>query len=195
MTPTKSRCARGRPDATRHCTVCGPNVVEDLSHILQACPRTHGARIMRHDHILSLLSKRLRMLGWEARPELRIETSAGLRKPDLLVFRPGDQAWVIDVSIVSDTYDDLDIPFRSKVEKYKSRPEITASIEAELGLVPEFSAFILSWRGDYSPETAKDCKLLGLKKDDLCLISAACAERGAMVHRIHQKSNVVRFDD
>ena len=98
------------------------------------------------------------------------------------------------MSIVSDTYEDLDTPFKSKVEKYKSRPEIAATVEAELGLVPEFSAFILSWRGDYSPATATDCKILGLKREDLCLISAACVERGSIIHRIHQRSNVVRFE-
>ena len=109
--PTRSRCSRGRTGASKHCTACGPNVVENLSHILQACPRTHGSRIVRHDRILQLLAQTLERKGWIARIELRVNTAQGLRKPDLLVYKPDYQAWIIDVTIVSDTYTDLDTPY------------------------------------------------------------------------------------
>jgi hypothetical protein len=49
--------------------------------------------------------------------ELRVNTALGLRKPDLLAYKPDYQAWIIDATIVSDTYGDLDTPYADKVAK------------------------------------------------------------------------------
>ena len=190
--PTRSRCARGRVGADPHCVACGPTVVENLSHILQACYKTHGSRIARHDRVLQVLAKRLERLGWKVRLELRINTSVGLRKPDLLVYKPGYQAWVIDVSIVSCTYGDLDKPHLDKVAKYESCPEIAAVVRVEAECEPTFSAFIMDWRGALAPTTAADMRLLELPWEDLKLLSVICVEQGSWIHRAHQRSNVVR---
>jgi hypothetical protein len=188
--PTRSRCSRGRLGAIKTCEICGPNVVENLSHILQACPRTHGSRIMRHDRILHLLAGILKKKGWLVQVELRIATNVGLRKPDLLAYKSGDQAWIIDATIVSDTYGDLDVPYNDKVTKYKSCPEITADVEARTDLTPEYSSICMNWRGAYSPASAADMRLLGLTRTDLTFLSAVCVEQGGIIHRVHQRSNV-----
>ena len=190
--PTRARCARGRPDAIRNCGACGPDVPETLGHILQICPRTHGARISRHDIILRLLAKRLEKLGWQVKVELRITTSAGLRKPDLLAFKHGCQAWVIDVGVSAVSVVSLDEPYDQKVVKYQTLPEVSDVVVAEAGVAPLFSGFILSWRGDYSPKTMRDAHELGLSMGDLEFLAAICVEQSAVIHRVHQTSTLVR---
>ena len=41
--PTRLRAARGRPLASTDCDCCGSQFKETLGHILNVCPRTHGA--------------------------------------------------------------------------------------------------------------------------------------------------------
>ena len=67
----------------------------------------------------------------------------GLRKPDLLVYKLGEAALIVDVSIVSDQLAELDQAVADKARKYQSVPEITASVEDEIGsphLLALFSA-------------------------------------------------------
>ena len=116
----------------------------------------------------------------------------GLRKPDLLVFKPGYQAWIIDVSIVTCTYGDLDTPHQAKVAYYESCPEIAAAVRVEAECEPTFSAFIMNWRGALAPTSAADMRLLELSWEDLKLLSMICVEQGSWIHRAHQRSNVVR---
>ena len=140
---------------------------------------------------MKLLASILERKGWTTRVELRIQTSRGLRKPDLLAYKPGEAAWILDVSIVSDQLDDLDKAVMGKIEKYRSVPEIAATVEGELGLVPAFTGFVLSWRGDYALASAKDARLLGLNRGELTFLSAVCTEQSAVVHRVHQTSLVM----
>ena len=192
--PTRSRCTRGRgaeADRMNKCVACGPTVVENLSHILQGCIRTHGSRIARHNRVLQVLAKRLERKGWTVRVELRIMCSVGLRKPDLLVYKPGDQAWIIDVSVVTCSYSDLDLPHTKKVDYYESCPEIAAVVRVEAECEPTYSAFIMNWRGAIAPTSAADMRLLDLSWEDLKLLSMICVEQGSWIHRAHQQSNVV----
>ena len=184
--PTRSRRSRGFPDAIKHCDSCGPGQIECLAHVLQCCCRTSGARIKRHDRLVNLLADMLKKLGWTVQVELRIETSAGLRKPDLLAFKPGVSAWIIDATVVSENYTTLDTPHKSKIQYYGEVPEIKAVIEMQTGVVPSFTSLTLSWRGLYSPGSAADLSLLGLKRGDLEFLAAVCVEQGAIIHRIHQ---------
>ena len=104
--------------------------------------------------------------------------------------REFNSTWVVDVTIVSDTYGDLDTPYKAKVAKYKSRPEITSEVQAETGLTPEFSSLCMSWRGSYSPASAADMRILCLSSTELTFLSAICVEQSAIIHRVHQRSNV-----
>ena len=188
--PTPARAARGRPEKRRSCLTCGPTAIENMTHISQTCPRSHGARINRHDRILALLAKALSSKGWEIETELMITTAEGLRKPDLLAYKPGEQAWIIDVSVVADICDDLDRPFREKVQKYSKYTEIINAVVSKTGVAPTFSAFILNYRGVYSPATVQDATLLGLCRSTLIFLALVCVEQTALVHRLHQASNL-----
>ena len=187
--PTRSRCSRGRPNYPKHCDTCGPTVVENLAHAIQACARTHGARVKRHDHMLKILSDKLGRKGWQVRVEPHFETGVGLRKPDLLVFKPDDQAWIIDLTVVSTTYDDLNRPHQKKQAYYKTPPEIKLAVNALTGVDPVFSSFTLNYRGIYSPESASDMRIIGLTNTDLRFMAAICVEQSAIIHRINQTGN------
>ena len=189
LLPTPARCARGFPDARVHCETCGPNVRETLNHQLQSCPRTHGPRIARHDKLVSLLVKQLSNAGYTVQSELRIKTSAGLRKPDILAYKKNMVAWILDVTGVADNID-LILPYEQKVEKYSSRPEISEWVTAVAGVPPKFGAFVLNYRGIYAPSTYYDMTYIGLTRRNLSFLAAICVEQGAVVHRIGAASAV-----
>ena len=121
--------------------------------------------------------------------EPHFETVVGLQKPDLLVFKPDDQAWIIDLTVVSTTYDDLNRPHRKKQAYYKTPPEIKLAVNALTGVDPVFSSFTLNYRGIYSPESASDMRIIGLTNTDLRFMAAICVEQSAIIHRINQTGN------
>ena len=133
MLPTRIRAARGQGTPLRNCDVCGPPEKESLSHMVQKCPRTHGARVKRHDRVLSVEEKELSQKGYTTFVEPKIQTSEGMRKPDLIVFsEQRGIAAVIDVAICSDNVELNDAHFL-KVEKYSKHPEIKEYVMALIG--------------------------------------------------------------
>ena len=140
--------------------------------------------------ILILAAEMWRRKGYCVEVELRVPTSLGLRKPDLLVYKVGQEAWVVDATVVSDRFIDLDVPHRDKMAYY-NLPEIIAVAESYAEVSPSFSSITLNWRGIYSPGSASDLRLLGLTTADLTFLAAVCVEQGAIIHRLHQQSTVV----
>jgi hypothetical protein len=189
--PTRLRASRGRPEANGTCDCCGPGQLESLSHIQQVCPRTHHPRVKRHDRVLDQAARMFRRLGYDVVAEPHFKTGAGLRKPDLLVYKPDQTAYVVDVTIHSDMYDDPNAPHRAKVEKYAAHPEIVRGVEVITGVSPTFSAIAISWRGCMSPASAADLRRLGLKAADLGLLAAITVEQGTIIHRLFNMSTFV----
>ena len=105
---TQARSARGRNE-TPMCNA-GCNSRASLSHIAQACVRTHFNRVKRHDALVKFLDDRLQQLGFSTIIEPKIRTPAGLRKPDLVAHN-GTQAYVIDAQVINDV-DDPDTTFQ-----------------------------------------------------------------------------------
>ena len=186
--PTRLRAARGRPEANNGCDSCGPTVLGSLSHELQVCPRTHGARVKRHDRVLDQSARIFRRLGYTIALEPHIDTAAGLRKPDIVVYGPEKPTVVLDVGICSDMYDDPNTPHMAKVEKYQQHQEVRTSIEQLTGSPPSFSSIILSWRGVFSPASAADLRSYGFTQADLGLLAAITVEQSAVMHRIWNQS-------
>ena len=186
--PTRLRAARGRPEASSGCDCCGPGVLGSLSHELQVCPRTHGARVKRHDRVLDQSRRIFSRLGYSVAVEPHIDTAAGLRKPDLVVYGPEKPTVVLDVGIVSDMYDDPNTPHMAKVEKYGKHQEVRDSVEQLTSSQPRFSSIIVSWRGVFAPASASDLRELGFTQADLGLLAAITVEQGAVIHRIWNQS-------
>ena len=187
--PTALRAARGRPNANSSCDCCGPGQLESLSHQLQSCPRTHGSRVKRHDRIVDQARRILSRLKYEVIVEPHIQTSDGLRKPDLVAHAPGKPTMVLDATVVSDMYDDPNEPHQGKVDKYNTE-EIREKVTQLTGAEPGFSSICISWRGVFAPASAADLRDMGFTQADLGLLSAITVEQGATVHRIFYQSTM-----
>ena len=78
-----------------HCTVFvheGPSLSEadlSISHVIQQCPRSAHARTKRHDAVLKLLSTGLTRRGFTVEVEPAIKTDNGVRRPDVVAYKPG----------------------------------------------------------------------------------------------------------
>ena len=100
--PTPVRQSRGGRTVKIQCK-CG-NGIASLGHIIQNCPITHGLRVHRHDEVTKYLFHcwRKRSKYVDVVREPRLETSAGLQKPDLLVVEK-ESVYVVDVQIRADS--------------------------------------------------------------------------------------------
>ena len=181
---TRLRASRGRARESQsvRCHLCRDQL-HSLSHLSQVCGRTHGMRIARHDAVVTVLEKAcLRKRG--NRPGLRvirepiIRTGPTLKdalKPDLIILK-GNDAWVIDPTIVSDSAD-LRKQDEAKRMKYSS-PRVSEYLR---GIVehPEQSSSLtvrglpFSWRGVVHWDSWREIESsLGLPRAvlDLCLL-------------------------
>ncbi|KAG8173760.1 hypothetical protein JTE90_013154 [Oedothorax gibbosus] len=150
--PTNSRLRRGRA-GDRYCRA-GCRCKETLNHVLQNCPRTHGKRIARHDHIVNNIKAHLEQKGCQVFNEPIFDTPVGKRKPDIIAIRQGS-ALVIDAQIVGDSVD-LNRAHRRKVNYYADNVTLVDGIKALYGVdVVRFYSTTLNWRGVWSQESLK----------------------------------------
>ncbi|KAF8781996.1 Retrovirus-related Pol polyprotein type-2 like protein [Argiope bruennichi] len=94
-----ARVTRGR-DKDHLCSR-GCSQPETLSHIIQTCYSTHGARIQRHDAICKYLARVFGDRGCAVHEEPHFQTSLGVQKPDLVVYTP-KRVLVLDVQVIKD---------------------------------------------------------------------------------------------
>ena len=173
------------------CPVC-VNQVHTVAHVLQQCPRTHGARIRRHDAICKFLSDRFKAKHFQVLWEPHFRLSSGLLKPDLICYN-NEVAFVVDISIVSDSVDP-DTVHRQKVAKY-GVPELLSKVRAATGLdivIP--SALILNWRGAISPASASSLKDV-IRKADQTILSCRTLQYGVYIWDTWHKSTAIEFVD
>ncbi|KAG7196446.1 hypothetical protein KM043_000117, partial [Ampulex compressa] len=162
--PTRIRTSRGirRENRELRCRA-GCHVTETAAHIIQACHRTHGGRIKRHNAICKVVAAGLRDAGWSVMVEPRIQTGEGLRKPDLVAHRDR-QVEVIDAQIVSGATS-LDDAHERKRRYYADNLDISRNVAQQADTIPSkvsFSTCTLSWRGVWSFRSAEDMIRLGL---------------------------------
>lgn len=164
--PTRSRTSRGRRQ-DRLCRA-GCNNIETLNHVLQQCPRTHAARVDRHNAIVAYTKRALLKTCERTDDEPHFITEEGLRKPDL-VAKLNDTAFVIDAQVVSEQAD-LTQSHRRKIDYYKNL-ESKIKEEYQVDKV-RFTSVTLSCRGIWSRPSASDLiEWKILKKKELRIIS------------------------
>ena len=141
---TGQRAARTRGRGPKTCDA-GCNRPETLGHISQTCPRTHEARTARHDQVLTQVDGYLCDRGVNTIREPTIRTTAGVRRPDLLVAVPGLTV-VLDAQVVADNAN-LEEAHQKKV-KYYNTQELAEAAQAKLGVSDpvQFSSITLNWR-------------------------------------------------
>ena len=189
--PSGVRMDRGRNTDRRYCAAkCGG--FEFLGHILQNCPRTHGARVERHNQLVSLVRRSLRALKYRVITEQRIDVvyqgASTFRKPDL-IFWNEHRSGVLDVSVHRDNLEDPNGGHFHKVAKYSEFPEIAQYVKQISGgitppsIEPEFSAFAVSWRGVIAPQSEADLRKYGFRASAIKLLAVRAVEYGTVIHR------------
>ena len=169
---TKGRIQRWHSGQDASCEACGRR--ETLGHILQVCPRSWGVRIKRHDKVVDLTETLLKRKGFSSPKEPIIKTRAGMKKPDLAIWKEG-KAWDLDGLVCSDNAD-LDAQFQDKVQKYEL-PEVTEDIKERTDVDSvTYGAIMLNWRGALAPKTSCLLRELGLRSWDLQLLIARTLE-------------------
>ena len=182
---TRLRAARGRPSASVLCDLgCGRT--ESLGHILQMCPSLAPERTRRHDHLLALLTSLLDKRGHTVWREPTIRTSAGARKPDLVV---GGDGWsvVLDVQVVSDSGagDCLARAHALKISYY-DRDEISAWVRERSGHSPSYETLTVNWRGVMAPASYSALRRLGLSRSECKLLVVRAIEGSWTMVRAHR---------
>ena len=173
---TKARAAHGRPDKPIACDAC--RCRETLAQILQTCPRTHQPRVNRHDRVNKYLAEVLKRKGFSTRLEPAIPTRAGIRYPDLVIWKDGTCV-VVDTTIVSDHK--LPDDARERKVVYYDQPAIRDWCEVVSGVAAgdvKFSACVLTWRGVPSQRSVRELQTLGVTKTNWMLLSVKTLEEG-----------------
>lgn len=188
--PTKSRTTRGRYQ-DRKCRG-GCQAQETLNHVLQHCHRTHAARIKRHDAIVKYLARKIPRGGYQVFQEPRYDTEIGLRKPDLVAVL-GETAVVVDAQVVSEQTMLTNAHERKK--RYYSEPAVVEKIKQTHGVrrVITTSA-TLSWRGIWSPESARELLDIGyIRKSELKILSTRALIGGLAAFKMFNATTSVEF--
>ncbi|QQP40653.1 Uncharacterized protein FKW44_014777 [Caligus rogercresseyi] len=126
----KSKKARFTPfEYGSKCEAC-PDVVKNLDHILQMCPRSRVERLRRHDDVQSILEKDLSKRRIKFTKDNIIQVGNTVRKPDLIVIR-GDKITIVDPTIISDKRK-FEAAWDEKMAKYGNR-EFKVALLRSLG--------------------------------------------------------------
>lgn len=182
--PTRSRTSRGR-FKNRRCRA-GCDQPETLNHVLQVCHRTHAARIRRHDAVTKYVAQRLRDHGSIVFHEPRINTSEGLRKPDLLAIKDL-HAIVVDAQVISEQFH-LRTAHNNKIRKYQQNLDVTAYICREYGILPQnivFTSATLNWKGVWDSNSASDLRGWGFVQRDIKTVSSRVLVGGLAAFKIY----------
>lgn len=184
---TLVRAARGQPNKPVTCD-CRQGK-ETLGHILQVCPKTHGPRVKRHDRVVKFVADTALKRGYTVEAERLIPTPAGNRKPDLVIFRAGLEAVVVDITIVSDGAR-LTAEHNAKVAKY-NKGAIREYVAGRAKIAAEhvaFSSVTLNWRGALARESDTLLTSLGFTRREKELVSVRTVEHAYVLYAAHRHS-------
>ena len=170
---------------SKSCPVC-VNAPYTVAHILQQCPRSHGARIKRHNAICKYVAETMTKLGFKVEWEPMLRTTEGPLKPDLLASI-GECAYIIDIAICSDGIDP-DKVYLDKITKYGPVADALVDTYSDITL----SAFVVNWRGAIAKRTLKDFEPLVTSKG-FSTVSVRTLQYGNYIWDMWNRSTVVSF--
>lgn len=193
--PTLARRAWGRPEMNVQCRQ-GCSTSETAHHVLQECTRTHGGRVLRHDRALEMI-KLMFQRKWGAKfsteKEPHIQTSSGLRKPDL-ILHGGTDAVVIDLNIVGK--ENMNEARSKKVAKYCDLPGLTGIIKDRYNVKKvSYEAITISYCGIIERESREMLRVMNFSGADIFRITTSVL-RGSWLNWFQfKKTHQQRFFD
>lgn len=193
--PTLARRAWGRPEMNVLCRQ-GCSTSETAHHVMQECTRTHGGRVLRHDRALEMIhSMFVRKWGetFTVEKEPQIQTSSGLRKPDLLLYG-GDDAVVNDLNIVGK--ENMNEARSKKIAKYCDLPGLTGVIKDRCNVKKvSYEAITISYGGVIERRSRELLRVMKFTGSDIFLISTSVL-RGSWLNWFQfKKTHQQRFFD
>ncbi len=178
---TRARAARGRGEASNiNCQGhCGYR--ETITHILQQCSKTHGARIERHDFLVARLRELLDSRGYSVTQEPCVPSGSTYLKPDLIGWRDSSasgmrEVLVLDVQVVATANTTpLRERYLQKVRKY-AVPEVEAFCRTHFAssnpMRIHTHGITVTWNGIIAKETETALVFMGLSKEDIRRMAA-----------------------
>lgn len=156
--PSRMRTTRGR-NLDRTCRAgCEQN--ETTYHIVQSCFRTHGGRVLRHDKVVNTMAAELSSTGFTVHKEPMLNTSVGLRKPDLVVVKD-NQAFVIDAHVTGCS--NIRLAHQQKLEKYRNIGGMDGVVRAVCGgSAVNYIPATISYKGIWYPSSYDSLRGIGL---------------------------------
>ena len=185
---TPARNSRGRPEREYRCDCC--RAVCGVSHILQTCPRTHASRTARHNRLNALVAHYARKKGWEVLTEQNIPGPDRSKRPDLILAKRGCPVYIVDGTVVSDSWSHMESSYRYKCSYYRDSWLMQwISDRFGPGVNVKHDAIVASWRGLFHPKSVLLLgEALGLRKSLLSLFSVAILEKGTAILVHHSRS-------
>jgi hypothetical protein len=186
--PSTARAPRTRaPNGpSPWCEVC--NRICSVGHILQACDRTHDARVKRHDAIVDRIATVCERNKYTVLKERALSTPDGSRRPDLIIH-DGSRALVIDVTIVADNAI-LSHAHALKKEYYDNdgiRRAVSAITSIPINNI-DVSSATFNWRGAISKESSEALKSVRVGIHEQEILSVKVVEGGYTVYSIFNRS-------
>lgn len=193
--PTLARRAWGRPEMNVQCRQ-GCSTSETAHHVMQECSRTHGGRVLRHDRALEMIhSMFVRKWGgtFTVEKEPHIQTSSGLRKPDL-ILHGGNDAVVIDLNVVGK--ENMSEARSNKVAKYCDLPGLTEVIKDRFNVKKvSYEAITISYCGIIERKSRELLKVMNFTAGDIFRITTSVL-RGSWLNWFQfKKTHQQRFFD
>ena len=204
---TRARAARAREGSpVINCQGhCGSR--ETIAHILQQCSKTHGARIERHNFIVSRLRGLLEDLGYSMTLEPVIPSGSSFLKPDLVgrleTVSAGGQRevsiLVLDVQVVA-TENILPLRERylQKVRKY-AVPDVEAYCSSHLAssnpMRLQTHGITVTWNGILAKESVAAMVSLGISMANICKVAADAVFGSVRILDVYRRATLRGGDD
>ncbi len=189
---TKAKLARHNGTSNR-CSSCA-DAVANLGHLLQVCPRTHGARIKRHDQVEHRLVTALNRAKYRTKTNNRFQTQDGLLKPDIIAWRD-DRILVVDPTIVADNANMSGCAL-NKTLKYggdRLKEQVIAYVRSKdqrgsnETYTVEVIPAVINWRGIWHPPSYHLLRAAGLSANSLSYCAIQTLVGGHMIWRINNQ--------
>ena len=104
------------------------------------------------------------------------------KRPDLIMAKSGHPVYVVDVTVVSDRWEDLEAAYRHKCSYYNTEAVRSFVRNRFPGADVKHDAVAFSWRGLIHPESARFCiDSLGLSPRWLSTFSVVVLEKGTAI--------------
>ncbi|CAB4069736.1 unnamed protein product [Lepeophtheirus salmonis] len=172
---TKSKYNRYKSMATTNrCENC-TDKIKNLDHILQTCPRAHGARIERHEKMVNYIDTKLNKPDVKVFKNQVYIVGKTTLKPDLVILKD-NKINIFDPTIIGAT-SDLVSAHSQKRLKYMD-PLLLKAIQEKHSLenIPlgEVGGIVINWNGILLAKSKELLKTLGMSKRYIDILVVRC---------------------